>query len=475
MQADIASFGVDALLAFAGLWVLVGIGLVPLRGTSMLAALGLAYMTGCALVPVLLVALLAVGVPVTLVTFFFVVLVCVVGGGFAGRHSHMDARQSSVAWRWLRSWRAWPAETWVTIVFVVLFGVYSVIGMLGVFDSSLVAWDSWSIWARKAQVLSLHDSLIHDFFTNENYSFAHLDYPLAYPVWQSLHFRAAGDFDLQAVLRHVWLLLVGAIWALAYLAGNRVRPVVWAPILLLALTAPGISSQLRDGYADVPMALFACLGVIALGLWIDKQERGLLPLAAIMLAATANMKNEGLAATLAVLLVGSGIVVARRLNVRAYVAAAGAVIIALLPWRIWLAAHGIEGDMPVAKGLNPGYLLDRVDRLGPTIAAINGQFADQEGWLFLLPLAALVVVVSLVSGFGRRVAVFYLGCFLLAWSLFVWSYWISPHDLEWHLASSVDRVVSIPMLICLAAVVHLSGLLLGPRDSRPEGDRDVRS
>lgn len=467
MHADLASFGVDAMLAFAGLWLLIGIGLVPLRGVSVLAALGLAYMTGAALVPVLLVALLVIGVPVTLVTFFIVVLACVVGGGFAARNSPVAVTQDSTAWRWLRSWRSWPAETWVMVVFVALFGAYSVIGMLGVYESPLGGWDSWSIWARKAQVLTLHDSLFHGFFMNESYSFAHLDYPLAYPVWESLHFRAAGAFDIQNVLRHVWLLLVGSIWALAYLLRGRVRPVVWAPVLMLAVLAPGVSGQLRDGYADVPMALFACLGVVALGMWLEREEAGLLPLAAIMLAATANMKNEGLAATLAVLIVGGAVVAARKLNVKAYAAAAGAVVVALLPWRIWLAAHGIEGDMPVAKGLNPGYLLDRIDRVGPAIAAINGQFADPERWLYILPLAALVVVASLLSGVARRVAAFYLGCFLLVWAAFVWSYWISPHDLEWHLSTSVDRVVSIPMLVCLAAVLHLSGLLLATLDWRP--------
>ena len=468
MHADLASFGVDAMLAFAGLWVLVGIGLVPLRGVSVLAALGLAYMTGTALISVLLVALLVIGVPVTLVTFFIVVAACVVAGGFAARNSHIDVPQDSAMWRWLRSWKSWPAETWVIVVFVALFGAYSVIGMLGVYESPLVGWDSWSIWARKAQVLSLHDSLFHGFFTNESYSFAHLDYPLAYPVWESLHFRAAGAFDIQDVLRHVWLLLVGSIWALAYLLRERVRPVVWAPVLLLALLAPGISGQLRDGYADVPMALLACLGVVALGMWIDEEEAGLLPLAAVMLAATANMKNEGLAATLAILLVGGVIALSRKLNVKAYVVAAGAVVAAVLPWRIWLAAHGIEGDMPVTKGLNPGYLLDRIDRVGPAITAINGQFADPERWLYILPLAALVVVASLVSGVGRRIAAFYLGCFLLVWAAFVWSYWISPHNLEWHLATSVDRVVSIPMLVCFAAVLHLSGVLLAALDWRPE-------
>jgi hypothetical protein len=461
LRADLAPFGVDVLLAIAGFGILLAVGLVPRHVQSMLGALGLAYLTGSAVVPIALAALLVVGVPFTLLTFFVVVLACV-GIGVFRSPARAAVPASAATRRQQRSWRSWPAEVWVAVAFVALFGAYSVVGMLSALEMPLSGWDAWSIWARKAQMLTVHDSLVSGFFTSSSYAFAHLDYPLQYPIWEALHFRAGAVFDTQALLSHVWLLLVAFAWAVAYLLREQVRPVVWAPVLLLVAAAPGIWQQLLSGYADVPMAMFACLGAISLSLWLSKGDMKLLALAAIMLAAGANMKNEGLVTAVAMLLVAGTIVLMRKRNdVRAFLVAACAVVIAILPWRIWVAAHGIEGDMPVSKGLQPGYLLDRIERVRPSIEAINGQLADQGRWLYLLPLAALVVAASLVSGIGRRVAAFYLGSFVLVWAAFVWSYWISPHDLSWHLSTSVDRVVSIPMFICVAAVLHLSGMLVG--------------
>jgi hypothetical protein len=460
MRADLAPFGVDAMLALAGLAILVAIDFVPRRASSILGALGLAYITGTAIVPLALTVALVLGIPFTLVTFVVVVAACVLAGGVSAWRRAFDPSPERRA-RPRLAWREWPAETWVVIAFVVVFGAYWIVGLLSAFQMPLFAWDSWTIWARKAEVLTAHNSLVSDFFTNQSYSFSHLEYPLQLPIWEAIHFRAAATFDMQAVLRHVWLLMAGFVWAIAYVLREQVRPVVWAPLLLLAAGAPGVGEQLLSGYADVPMAIFACLAVAALGLWLQKQETRHLALAAIFLAATANTKNEGLAAAVVILAVTGLFVLLARLRLKPYVIAAGAVILSILPWRIWLAAHGIEGSMPIAKGLQPGYLLSRIDRVGPAISAINNQLAEQGKWLYLVPLAAVVVLASLVSGVGRRIAAFYLASFALVWMAFVWSYWISPFDLSWHLAGSVTRVVSMPIFICLAAVLHLSGLLVG--------------
>jgi len=400
-----------------------------------------------------------VGIPFNLVTFAVVVLVCVSIGALGWWRSPAPPNGSEDQ-RTLQSWRSWPADTWILLAFCGGFGLFWGIGILSTLEMPLSAWDSWSIWARKAEILTANDSLVSAFFTNPSYEFAHLDYPLQYPIWEALHFRAAGNFQTQLLLRHVWLLLGAFIWALAFLLRGQMRPLVWAPLLLLAAAAPGVWQQLLNAYADVPMAMFACLGAISLGLWLHKNDTGFLVVGAIMLAATANVKNEGLATVVALLLVAGVIVLARKLQARTFLVAVAGVVIASLPWRIWVAAHGIEGDMPVSQGLNPGFLLDRIERVRPTIEAMNAQLADQGRWLYLLPLAGVLVAASLVSGLGRRVAAFYLGSFLLIWAAFVWSYWISPNDLFWHLSTSVDRVVSVPMFICLAAVLHLSGILM---------------
>jgi hypothetical protein len=461
LRAELAPFAVDALLAIAGLAILVAIRLVPPRPPAMLAALGLAYLTGASVVPILLIALLTIGVPFTLPTFAIVVLLCVCIALVLYQPRPEDRTPPADAW-WRRPWRSWPADVWVTGAFVALFGAFAVVGMLSAIDMPLIEWDAWSIWARKAEMLTAHDSLANSFWTGSSYSWIHLDYPLQYPVWEALHFRAAGAFDTQALLRHVWLLLVAFVWAVAYLLRGQVRPVVWAPLLLLAAAAPGVWEQLLTGYADVPMAIFACLGAISLALWLSQGDGRLLALAAIMLAAAANVKNEGMLAAAALLLVAGSIAFALRLPLRQFGLAAGAVVVSILPWRIWTAAHDIEGDLPVSKGItDPGYLLDRTDRVWPAIEAISRELADQDRWLHLLPLAALVVAASLVSGVGRRIAAFYLASFALVWAGLVWSYWISPNPIDWHLTTSVNRVISVLMLICLAAVVHLSGHLLG--------------
>lgn len=474
MRADLAPFGVDLLLMAAGLGVLAAIGLVPKRAMSMLGALGLAYLTGSAAVPMALVATLVVGIPFTLVTFLLIVILCVGAGIVRWRKSASSSSTTD-----LRQWqnlRAWPVETWVVAVFVVVFAVYWTIGMFGAFKMPLTAWDAWSIWARKAEMLTVHDSLFGGFFTNQSYAFSHPDYPLQFPVWEALHFRAGAVFDTQTVLRHVWLLLGAFVWAIAYLLRERVRPLIWAPLLLLIAAAPGVWEQLLAGYADVPMAIFACLGATCMGLWLQDRDGRLLALGTIMLVATAGTKNEGLVAALAILAVAGAVALSRNFAMRPYLIAASVAILAILPWRIWLAAHGIEGDMPVFKGLEPGYLLGRIGRVGPAIAGIDGQLADQGRWLYLLPLAALVVAASLVSGIGRRLAVFYLASFALIWGALVWSYWISPYDLAWHISNSVDRVVSIPMFVCIAAVLHLSGLLLSALGRRRlDGQREPQS
>src|SRR6478609_6558693 len=111
MRADLAPFGVDLLLALAGLGILFAIGLVPLRPTTMLAALGLAYLTGSAVVPLVLIAALVIGVPFTLATFAVVVVACIGAGLLRLRLRPPDRSPPQTPW-WRRPWRSWPVDSW---------------------------------------------------------------------------------------------------------------------------------------------------------------------------------------------------------------------------------------------------------------------------------------------------------------------------------------------------------------------------
>jgi hypothetical protein len=464
VRADLAPFGVDLLMALGGLGLLVAFRVVPVRASSMAAAFGLAYLTGAAFLPLAMSVLVIIGVPFTLATFVIVALVCMASGLWFGWRPAAERPPAPAAppW-WRRSWRTWTADNWIVGLFVVAFAIFAVVGMLDAFQVPLLGWDSWSFYGRKAEMLAWHDSLIPGFWGSANYGFIHPDYPLQLPVFEALHMRAAGNVDTQAVLRHFWLLLVAFVWGGAYLLRDRVRPVVWAPLLLLAALAPGVWIQLLEGNADVPMAIFAGMGAIALALWVNEDPAGdgrpYLALGAVLIAAAGNTKNEGLMVAVALLVVTGVVVLLRGLRWRDYLVAAGAVIVVQLPWRIWMSSHGVETEFSLSRGLSPGFLFHHADRIWPSIRTLGHELSDQGRWLYLLPLAVMVVLAALISGTGRRVAAFYTAVFAVVCAGFIWNYWASELPIGWYVESSAGRIISVLLFICIAALVHVTGLL----------------
>src|SRR3954471_16953622 len=82
--------------------------------------------------------------------------------------------------------------------------------------------------------------------------------------------------------------------SIAFLGSRFTRIWVWLPVVLALAFGSAFYGQLLTGYADVPMGLFAAPGVVCLGMWLRGFDWRWLALAALLLGATANVKNEGL-------------------------------------------------------------------------------------------------------------------------------------------------------------------------------------
>jgi hypothetical protein len=180
-----------------------------------------------------------------------------------------------------------------------------------------------------------------------------------------------------------------------------------------------------------------------------------------MLAAAASTKNEGLTTAVALIAAAALTLAAGRRSAELRdlgVAAAGFVLV-LLPWRIWIAVHDISSDLPIADGLNPGFLADRTDRVKPAVRAINGNLSDQAEWLYIVPVAVVVALACVAARAGARLALFYLATGAIVWALLVWAYWISPYDLDYHLRTSANRVVTGLVFVMVAAGLQLAGQL----------------
>lgn len=508
MLLHLPSLAVDALLLLAGLGLLAGFGLLPRSPLRMLAAVGLAFMAGTAAVLMLTIALMTVGGPFGLLTIA-VLSVVVAGGGVVtallreGRRRgqrfarpSLDALLGPRPERPARSQvegaegepsgarRTGPralagrlsADGWVIAVFVVVFGAFALVGLAKAAVTPLIAWDAWTMWMRKAAVLYYYGALRPEFFAGEVYRFTSPDYPLLMPLWEAIHFRAFGGIDSVAIHVQFWVLLIAFFWAAAFLAHRVTRPAIWAPVLLLAAAAPGVWGQMLTVYADVPMALFLSLGVLALGIWLARRRPGDLALAALLLAAAASTKNEGLMAAVAALAV-AGVVVAfeRGPIARGALRPLGLAVVGFLalvvPWRIWVSANGVEGAIPVAQGLNPLYLAERTGRVPAAVAGLVDALDDQTAWTYVLPLGVAVVLAALIAGAARRVALFYLGSMALISAAIVWAYWVAPTELGWHIGTSVGRVSTTVVFVALAGLLHLAGELEAfGRESPVEGE-----
>jgi hypothetical protein len=465
MSADLSALAIAVAFLWAGYGILWSAGALSPNLMSSAGAAGLAYVAGFSVTLMVGILLICLGVPVHLAGFALVSFL--VGAAGAGNGLRRAGWRLTVRWPRPGGRAApWDRERLLVAVVCAIFLVGAILGYRSARVTPLSAWDSWSIWARKGTILFDDGTLSSAFFGSSSYTFMHPDYPLLLPVLESIWFRFVGSADVQTLHVEFWLLLVAGLGAAAYLAKPVTRGAVLALVVGFLAVVPAVSSQLMTMYADIPMAVLVLLGVLALGRWIAERRRWLLLVATLFLAAAANTKNEGLTAAISAFLVAVLITAVepgtsrRRADLRALLVALAGFTVAIAPWRLWLSAHHVSGDMPVGKGLDPSYLVSRADRLSPTLTSLYGQIADQRVWYYVLPLAIALAVACLIARTARRVAAFYLLTGLVIFLSLLWAYLINPNPIGWYLATSATRTVDGMMFVAMAAILHLTGRLL---------------
>jgi hypothetical protein len=457
VRTDVAPILLAGLFAVAGLGVLHAIRPFAIRPigaavVSLVAATGLAYLVGVSVVGLIAIALLILGVSLSLPGFTLLALAVAGAGTLVGalrRPQPAPARTVATPTR---------ADRLILIGCAVLFAAFALVALAQYTSAPMVEWDSWSIWTRKAIALFSFHTLVPDFWSARPYTFMHQDYPILLPMLEMLHFRAIGRQDVQSVHVQLWLLLVAFPWALGYIASRSGRAAVWAPIALGAVAAPSILTAMIGGLADVPLAVFLACGILSLGLWIERRNRADLALAAILLAAAASIKNEGII-TAVVAFAAAAIVLASERPRRALIelgCAAGAFVLAIAPWQLWVASHDILKEVKVSDALDPGYLFGRADRVWPSVQALSGQVLDEKHWSFFVPLAIVTAVVALMCRRATRAAAFYLIAGAGSFVAVVWAFWAASGPVDFYIGATAFRVVGLVVAVAMAAVIHLA-------------------
>jgi hypothetical protein len=452
MRAAIGPALAHLAMLGAGFGVLRLIGtLSPITPRRVLANAGLAYLAGIGVVTMVLLALMTAGVALSL--GLFAALCAVLAVPFLIGLLRPDA------WRGLdvrRGLRGLDTEGRLVAAVIVGLLALAVVVTASAGLLTLGEYDAWQSWTRKALLLFYDPHLPKEIFSAHVTSEVKPDYPLLLPLFEALQMRAGGTPNESQAHIGPWLILVASIWAVCGLGARVTRPFVWVSVaggvgVLLVPTA-------LTAYADVPGAGFVAVGTLALGLWLHDRRLPDLLLAAIVLGAAAGMNVEGLGAAIiafAVVVVLLGIGREWRPAGLAALAGGVALIVAVVPWRLWVSAQGIKGSVTLSESVSPAYLLDHFDRVWPSVQAIASQFTSQNLAQITIPVAIALAIVRLRD--APRLAVFYLAVGVLYVVSLVWAYWTSPYDLGFHIFTSVGRVFIGPVAIAMVALVHLSG------------------
>ena len=189
-----------------------------------------------------------------------------------------------------------PLQAWIALPTLAAFLYYAEEGIQATRWRPLTEWDSWSIWSRKAEVLFHTGTLPTDFFASSSYVFMHADYPILIPLFESIQFRAMGTVNTQAIHWQFFLLVVAFVLSVLYLGLRRGTLFEWLPLGVAAAIVPAAANQLVTAYADIPAGAPARAWSGTTREWLRTRDPRSLAVSVLLLAGSANTKNEGLMA-----------------------------------------------------------------------------------------------------------------------------------------------------------------------------------
>ena len=315
-------------------------------------------------------------------------------------------------------------------------------------------WDASGIWNLRARFLLRGGGDADVVFSKETF---HADYPLLVPGLTATGWLYAGEAArwVPAGEGLFWAaILVGATAAAACrLAGARAACLG----VLLLLGAPSVAKVASWQYADVPTAAFLLLSVAWLALAFREPPRAAGPrlaLAGLCVSLAAWTKNEGLAQALALSIAVAAfppVGLARGKALLSFAAGAAAFLAIAVGFK---AGIGARNDL--LEKSDPAGLLSRVldpGRYGVIASAFAQEVFRTSAWNLLFTLALLAPLCLRPEGSPRERRAVAAALSLVGLG-YAGVYVLTPHDLAWHLDSSLHRLLLhvYPSLV-LATVV----------------------
>ena len=350
----------------------------------------------------------------------------------------------------------------------------------------LIEWDARSIWFFHAKGIWVHGGIAAEFFTNRRHGWSHTDYPLLLPVQAAVIGVLRGEWSEPAVKGFLFLNFAAYLWLLQRILVQR----GWGMVSAWAFAVPVMGIAFKsyvNGYADNHYAMPLMLAMLLA--FKKRVDEGELLLAGLMTAFALNIKNEsalyvltGLALWALFRYIKGGL---PTLRLGRSACGWSIFVLGLLPFILWAMfkmSYGIKGDMHLSSRLlhpvdSVAVCLERaphiLNALGIVYRIMRAHILTAV--ILLLNVLHMVSVRRDKSGTARVITVeeriFW--AMLLTVNLMIFAvYAMTPHDVDWHLGTSVGRLVILPVLMLIPLLVCAVEKLMGIYCSEePAADR----
>lgn len=325
-------------------------------------------------------------------------------------------------------------------------------------------WDAWTIWNLRARfILRGGQDWAASTFASE-LAWSHPDYPLLIPMFIVRGWRYLGS-ESQAAPIWVSGTFVAATVALLICGSGLLSTRDKGPIAgLLVLGTPFFLIHGMSQYADVPLSYFVLAGLIlsCLGLRSPgKAGLGFWILAGCIAALAAWTKNEGIVVAVAVFASAAAVLYLKRCSWKetrtALVAFVGGAVpgtVLLVYFKIAFATPNVLLSMQTLSQVPQKILA--LNRYEETIEAFGVQALTFGEWLVHPGAVVLAYAVAFGFAFRERVqeTLMIASTLCLMLVVFFAVYITTPHELAWHLDSSLNRLLlqlwpASILLLCL--------------------------
>lgn len=314
----------------------------------------------------------------------------------------------------------------------------------------LEAFDSWAIYGFKAKVFYLAQTVPTSFFMDFTKSYTHFDYPLSLPLIESWIYICLGSWNDQLVkiiFPFFFLSLIIIFYCnLKKFTGRKIALLA----TLLLVTIPYFINFVKTGYADLPFAVYYLISVVYLIRGLREGDKYLLYISSISCGLAAWTKNEGLVISLSNTAIFFGLLlIQRKLNRRNLLLFLQYIFIIFLiisPWFCFKSFLHLSNDIINRNTLTIANIFDNLNRLPAILDCIGeNMFVFKslflfKSWNLIWPLSAIILFFNFKKMFKFPFWPVAISLFLYM-GIWILMYIITPRDINWHLATSADRLL----------------------------------